>query len=234
VKSNDNDMSKTISEAEDLMANLDELMHSRMNDAEQKLKKGIVQGVIWVLVTVAIYFIWGTTWFFWVSLGLNIITIGGIVFAKVMIAKAKKKMSESGDTTDYDFDADVVEDEVEYDEKQKVLEKLLNELEEIGEEHGEIYDTDCREQMSEAVFNGFIFEKEGYVLPDTFGLYEKDGNSAVKEVLSRYIEKMLPLAKESSAKERLEMFQDEVYSESGESADEFFGWVDVDNFENLR
>ena len=228
-----NDMENTIKEAEKAIANLDKMANQSFDEAEQKIKKGIVQGAIWILVTVAIYFIWGATWFFWVSLGLNVLTVGGMIFAKVIMAKAKKKMAERDDE-DYDFYADILEEEeeIEYDEKQKVLEILLNTLEDIGEEHGELYDTDCREQMSDAVFNGFIFEKENYVLPETFGLYEKDGNEAVKKALTIYIEEMLILVKDATPKERLEMFQDEVYAEGGESQDEFFGWVDVDDIEN--
>lgn len=229
------DIEETMSKAEEAIASLDSMANQSLYDAEQKIKKGIVQGGIWIAVTIAIYFIWGTTWFFWVSFAFNVITILGIVFAKVMIAKTKKRMNERDDS-DYDFEADILddEDEIEYDEKQKVLEVLLNTLEEIGEEHGEIYDTDCREQMSDTVFNGFIFQKENVVMPNTFGLYEEEGNSAVKKALTSYIESMLVLAKDSTPKERLEMFQDEVYSESGQSQDEFFGWIDVDDLDNLR
>jgi len=231
------DIEETFREAEEMIGDLETMARQRLEDAEQKIKKGIVKGVLWIALTIAIYFIWGTTWYFWVLFALNVITIGGVIFAKVMIAKAKKKISESDDdATDYDFDADIVEDEeeIEYDERQKVLERLLNRLEEIAEEHGELYDTECREQMSKAVFNGFIFEKENYVMPNTFGLYEDEGNAKVKEALTTYIETMLPLAKEATAKERLEMFQDEVYTESGESQDEFFGWVDENDLEYLR
>jgi hypothetical protein len=110
-------MSKdTIKEAEALIENLDKIVNEKFNDTEQKIKKGIVQGVLWILVTVAIYFIWGTTWFFWVSFGFNVLTIGGMVFAKVIMAKAKKKMAEHNDEEDhnydYDFDADILDDEV--------------------------------------------------------------------------------------------------------------------------
>ena len=134
------------------------------------------------------------------------------------------------DIDDYDDD-----EEIEYDEKQQKLERLLNTLEEIGEEHGEIYDTDCREQMNAAIVNGFIFQKENYIIPDSFGLYKEEANKAVKEALTAYIEAMLPLAKESSAEERLEMFQDEdVVSDEGQDPDEFFGWIDSDDLKSMR
>ena len=219
------DIEETITEAEEMLGTLDQMAREKLNDAEQKIKKGIVQGVIWILVTVVIYFIWGTTWFFWVSFVLSIMMAISMALLKVVLAKAKRTITE---------DDDKDEEKKEYDEKQKVLETLLNELGEIAEEHGEIYDTECREQMSAAVFNGFIFAKKGYTLPNTFGLYEKDGNDAVKKSLDKYITEMLILAKESSEKERLEMFQDAVYNQDDESPDEFFGWVDEDDFEYLR
>jgi len=226
------DIEETIRKAEEAVVNLEKLANQRLDDAEQKIKKGIVKTGIWILVTVGIYFIWGTTWFFWVSFGISAISLIGAIVGKVMMAKARKKMTN--DNTDYDFDADIVDEQVDYDEKQKVLETLLNTLEEIGEEHEEIYNADCGEPMSEAVFSSFIFEKSGYVMPNDFGLFTKEGNEAVKVALTKYVNEMLLLAKDADAKERLEMFQDEVYSENGESQNDFFGWVNVDDLENLK
>lgn len=226
------DIDKTMREAEDAIASLETMVHQKMDDAEQKIKKGIVQTAIWVLITVAIYFIWGTTWFFWVSFAFNVISVAGMIFAKVMMAKAYKKMVKSDDN-DFDFEEDD-DEEIEYNEEQQKLETLINTLEDIGEDHGEVYDTDCREQMNEAILNAFIFEKENYVIPNTFGLYEEEGNKAVKKALETYINSMLPLTKNATPEERLEMFQDEVYSEEGESPDEFFGWVDAEDLERLK
>ena len=226
------DIDKTMREAEDAIASLEIMAHQKMDDAEQKIKKGIVQTAIWVLITVAIYFIWGTTWFFWVSFAFNVISVAGMIFAKVMMAKAYKKMVKSDDN-DFDFEEDD-DEEIEYNEEQQKLETLINTLEDIGEDHGEVYDTDCREQMNEAILNAFIFEKENYVIPNTFGLYEEEGNKAVKKALETYINSMLPLTKNATPEERLEMFQDEVYSEEGESPDEFFGWVDAEDLERLK
>ena len=226
------DIDKTMREAEDAIASLETMVHQKMDDAEQKIKKGIVQTAIWVLITVAIYFIWGTTWFFWVSFALNVISVAGMIFFFVLMAKAYKKMVKSDDN-DFDFEEDD-DEEIEYNEEQQKLETLINTLEDIGEDHGEVYDTDCREQMNEAILNAFIFEKENYVIPNTFGLYEEEGNKAVKKALETYINSMLPLTKNATPEERLEMFQDEVYSEEGESPDEFFGWVDAEDLERLK
>ena len=134
------DIEETITEAEEMLGTLDQMAREKLNDAEQKIKKGIVQGVIWVLVTVAIYFIWGTTWFFWVSFVLSVMMAVSMALLKVVLAKAKKTITEDDDK-DYDFDADILDDEVEeeYTEVERHLAILLNRLEEIGEK----YDEDC-------------------------------------------------------------------------------------------
>jgi len=228
-----NDIDETIKKAEETLSALDEMMNTQLNNAEQKIKKGIVQGIIGVLLTVVIYFIWGTPWFFWVSVGLNVITIGGIIFAKVMIAKAKNKMSQSN-TSDYDFDADILEEEpVEYTEVERHLATLLNRLEEIGEEHEEMYDTECREKMSEALFTSFVYNKEGYTLATDFGFYEAEGNKEVGEALRVYIDVMKILTIESTEEERMDMIEDyEVESNEGQTFDDFFG--EVDDFESYK
>jgi hypothetical protein len=89
-----NDMEKAMDDMESTLATLNEMANAKFNDAEQKIKKGIVQGVIWILVTAVIYFIWGDRWFFWLSFAISVITIGSMIFAKVMIGKAKKKISK--------------------------------------------------------------------------------------------------------------------------------------------
>jgi uncharacterized membrane protein len=101
------DIEETMREAEEAIKNLDMMANQSLDDAEQKIKKAIVKGSIWIISTVVIYFTWGTTWFFWVSFGISVITLFGIVFTKVMIAKARKKMDKNDDR-DYDFEADVL------------------------------------------------------------------------------------------------------------------------------
>ena len=95
------DIDETIQEAEETIASLENIANQQMDNAEQKIKKGIVQTFIWIAVTVIVYFIWGTTWFFWIFLAFNILNIAGIIFAKIMMAKAYKKIEES-DNSDED------------------------------------------------------------------------------------------------------------------------------------
>ncbi len=112
------------------------------------------------------------------------------------------------------------------------LQGLLDDLAAIGEQHDEIYDTDVKEQMAEAVWDGFIAPKSGYVLPDEFGMFSAEGNSAVKAALAKYIKSANETAAERglrTSKERLDVFQDiEVaLSVDGQTYDEFFGHLDT-------
>jgi len=76
------DIEETMRKAEEAIESLEKMANQSLDDAEQKIKKGIVQGIIWIAVTIAIYFIWGTTWFFWISFTFNVITIAGILKLK--------------------------------------------------------------------------------------------------------------------------------------------------------
>lgn len=86
------DINKTIEDAEKTLADLDTMMKSRIEDSEVGMKKAVVQTVILSLITVVIYFIWGTTWYFWMALVLSGVMIGVMAFGIVMINKAKKRM----------------------------------------------------------------------------------------------------------------------------------------------
>jgi hypothetical protein len=111
---------------------------------------------------------------------------------------------------------------------QQALHILLEQLLEISEEHGELFDTVVREQMFDAVFNGFIKPKENNGLPDNFGMFGPEGNQAVKKALQQYIDAAKPLAEQFnlSAQQRLEAFEDaDVIVGDTLTPDEFFGWV---------
>lgn len=107
------------------------------------------------------------------------------------------------------------------------LKALLNRLETIAEEHGEVTDTDVREQMYAAVYHGFIAQTPGYELPTEFGLFEEEGNEAVRSALADFIEAARTAAQGdglNTAEKRFDGFQDgSVLSDGGSPYDEFFG-----------
>jgi hypothetical protein len=111
--------------------------------------------------------------------------------------------------------------------------KFLIALEKIGEEHEELYDTDVREQMYDAVINSFINPKEGYILPVEFGMFSSEGNSAVRSVLERILPEFLSASSNEGLDtplKRLLSFQNENVETPGEGNfyDDFFGYIDPD------
>jgi hypothetical protein len=115
----------------------------------------------------------------------------------------------------------------------ELLLELLNRLEAIGQEHEEIYDSEVRDQMREAVHDGFLDLVPGYKLPDTFGLRSDEGNRLVREALSSYIEAATAKAQALGLtfKQRLNAFQStDAMTPTGTTADEFCGYTSPDLF----
>ena len=110
----------------------------------------------------------------------------------------------------------------------KLLLELLEALEEIGRSHEEVYDSDCRERMGDAVFHFFIAPSPRYELPKDFGLCSDDANQRVRAALSRYVESARELAAKLGLAfhARLAAFQnsDVRTSRGREQFDAFFGW----------
>jgi hypothetical protein len=117
----------------------------------------------------------------------------------------------------------------------QLLRRLLNRLERVGEAHPEIFDTDVREAMGGAVFDGFVRPRTGFLLPDDFAMFSPEGNLAVREALAEFIESAnLDAAGTglSGFNARLAAFQDgKVVSRGGNYYDDFFGWADPDQFD---
>ena len=114
-------------------------------------------------------------------------------------------------------------------EFRRILAALLNDLERIGEEHGELYDTDVREQLAEAVFFGFVLEKRGYELPREYGMFSEAGNAAVCDAVRRFVEAAQAEAARAGTKmnipaKRLRALEDPtVETAGGEGYDTFLG-----------
>ncbi len=162
----------------------------------------------------------------------TLILMGITVFSLFIIKKSKRAEVKPFVPAWNDNGSSCYEksEEIEYSETQKALHTLLNELETIGNVYGEIYDIECREQMSEAILNVYILQKDDYIIPQSFGLYHEDGNKAVYIALDKYIKRVSDLAKGLEiidVKERLNLFQDEaVYSNEEQMMDEFFAWIE--------
>lgn len=115
----------------------------------------------------------------------------------------------------------------------ELLHQLLDELERIGEEHSEIYDTDVREQMFQLVFDGLIVPQSDFRLPTRVGMYSDQANARVLDALQRYLVAAAPRAAIeglATPAARLMAFQNAnvVTSGAGQTPDEFFGWLPPD------
>jgi hypothetical protein len=112
----------------------------------------------------------------------------------------------------------------------QLLVELLNDLDAIGQAHDEIGDTDVREQMSAAVFDGFIQPRSQFSLPSEFGMFSEVGNRLVRAALEKFLQRAGPVAQAQgiqSDQQRLDAFQAEsVQSASGTYYDDYFGWME--------
>jgi hypothetical protein len=116
-------------------------------------------------------------------------------------------------------------------ELRRALEDLLEELLAISKDNVEIFDTDIREQMHEAVYDGFLKPKEHFVTPDEFGMFSEEANKQIKAALEKYIKRANDRSEKiglSDPNERLSAFQDGdvTVGEEGVTPDEFFGWAE--------
>jgi hypothetical protein len=89
---------------------------------------------------------------------------------------------------------------------EKALADLLVRLLAIGESHRELYDSEVRERLDNAIYHGFLISGPGYELPGDFALYTDEGNRAVRDALDQF----LCSAREAAAVEGLTTFRARV------------------------
>ena len=126
---------------------------------------------------------------------------------------------------------EILEDIVEYTHEQRALKELLDSLEVIAKNDENLWEIESKMLLSEVMVKAFILQKDGYILPTTFGLNSKESNEAVRKALSNYIEKM-SLHQSDIPERRWVMFQDlDVDSEEDNDVEDFFDWIeDLDDF----
>ena len=118
---------------------------------------------------------------------------------------------------------------------QEILRRLLDRLDAIAEQHGEVSDTAVRDVISEAVFDGFLRPSFGFALPDRYAMFSEEGDRLVKRALAEF----LPAANHSAAEaglstfhERLSALQDiDVPSAGGSYYDDYLGWADPEDYD---
>jgi hypothetical protein len=118
----------------------------------------------------------------------------------------------------------------------QLLRNLLDALDVVGVAHEEIYDTVCREKMSDPIFFLFIKPQADYVISDDFGLNSDDANCQVKAAITRYIQDASELARSEGLGQfhaRLAAFQNESLASTNlkNYFDDFFGWMNPADFD---
>jgi len=112
-------------------------------------------------------------------------------------------------------------------EMKDILKNLLDRLEVIGEDHEELFDSDVRQNMSNAIVEGFVRHRQAYTVPDDFGMFSEEANEDVKSAIAQYITDASERAVEMGLHrfhDRLNGVQDgSVRSFGGNDYDEFLG-----------
>jgi len=118
---------------------------------------------------------------------------------------------------------------------ESVLLELLCRLEALGEEYGDLYDSEVRQAMSAAVFAGFIRALPGYTLPDRFAMYRPGGDQRVREVLAWFIAAFAKAAEHDGLvtfHQRLAAFQNrKVRTATTLGIEDFFGWAPPEQYD---
>jgi hypothetical protein len=119
----------------------------------------------------------------------------------------------------------------------EVLKQLLNQLEVVGATNEEIYDSECRDRMSDAILDGFVRHRSDYLLPGDFGLYTLDANATVREALAKFIDvanRRTASDGLTSCHRRLNAFQNDTIRSDvhGKYYDDFFGYASPEAFDD--
>jgi hypothetical protein len=133
-----------------------------------------------------------------------------------------------GHVWDVDWSAKVIS-------MRELLRCLLDRLDSIAEQHEEVSDTDVREAMSAAVFDGFLRPVPGFELPEHYSMFSEEGDKLVKQALAEFVPSAIRCGVETgliSFHERLSAFQDgDVKSTAGCYFDDYFGWANPRDYD---
>jgi len=104
------------------------------------------------------------------------------------------------------------------------LSTLINRLEDIGASSGELYDTDVKEHMNEALVEIFIKENNKYRVPDSFGMFSKASDRSVLQAFTQF---QFDLIKNNlNYKTKLDLLSPNgITSKNGQITECFFGEV---------
>jgi hypothetical protein len=113
---------------------------------------------------------------------------------------------------------------------QKLTLELYNTLEEIGEEHEELFDTDVREAMHASLDYYFVWDSFEENMPITYSMFSKEGDAKVAEAIQNYCRKATETAQKMGIKpgqDREDVLQDgSLETNQGQYYDDFIGFAE--------
>jgi len=104
---------------------------------------------------------------------------------------------------------------------------LLEDLESLGQEHGELYDTDVRERLWAVAETGLIRQSPGYRVPTELGMFTPEANARLVQIMESHLKRLRSTFEtfglDTEEKRALSFHNPRLHTESGKSVDEFFG-----------
>ncbi len=89
-KENKESFEETIAEAEAVMGQLDDMIAMQHEKIDAIVKKASVYSVLWIIIAAVVYYVWPTSWYYWIPAILAVTTIASLIFALVMRRKMPK------------------------------------------------------------------------------------------------------------------------------------------------
>jgi len=104
---------------------------------------------------------------------------------------------------------------------------LLEDLEQIGGVHPELYDTDVRERMWEVTDRVLIQQTGDVEVPEDLGMFSAEGNRELRECLEQNLENLKAafdvFGLDTEAKRLRSFFNPRLRTEGGTFIEDFFG-----------
>ena len=106
--------------------------------------------------------------------------------------------------------------------------ELYSSLESIGDKHAELYDTEVRERLAEALSHAFVWGHPFESEPREYGMFSRTGNAAVSRAVGTFVGAALKAAELEAVKvgvQRHRALQDEtIKTKSEQTYDCFLGY----------
>jgi hypothetical protein len=119
----------------------------------------------------------------------------------------------------------------------ELLRSLLESLEAVGKEHPELFDSDVRHAMSNAIVDGFVRGHGVEAVPTGFGMFSVEADAKVHQAIEAYVVSACRLASEIGIKrfqDRLAAVQNsEVRTCCGSDYDDFLGHSAAEQFDSV-